>query len=65
MKTIVLISKIVLFSLLCIDLFLWAAAHASGHKLPSKTQWSFALSSFILTALLILVNFLAPRLKKN
>jgi len=54
MRILSIVLKVVIITALCADLFLWLAAHASGHNIPSKTDWSFGLTSLLLIALLIL-----------
>jgi|GEM_PF-3916813 len=54
MRILSIVLKVVIVIALCADLFFWLAAHASGHNIPSKTDWSFGLTSLLLIALLIL-----------
>lgn len=63
MKTFIIIAKGLITILLALNLFFWVAAHASGHKIPIKTDWSFGISSIILLAIFLLLNFLGK--KKN
>ena len=63
MKTVIFIAKILVIFLLTLNLFFWLLAHASGHKIPSKTDWSFGISSTILLGLSFLLNFTLKKLK--
>ncbi|WP_089898987.1 hypothetical protein [Chitinophaga arvensicola] len=56
MKLIIPILKIGLSILLSGNLFFWAAAHASGHKIPAGTDYLFALTGLILVVVLILLQ---------
>lgn len=56
MKLSLKIAKMILIILLILDVFFWLLAHASGHKIPSKTDWSFGISSLILLILVYLIN---------
>ncbi len=62
MKTVIFLTKILAILLLILNVFFWLLAHGSGHKIPSKTDWSFGISSIILLGLAFLLNFIG---KKN
>jgi len=53
MKALIIFFKILLIVALFLDMFLWLAAHASGHKIPITTDWWFGLSSLILILILL------------
>ncbi len=57
MKILIIGLNIVLIILFCADLFLWLTAFASGHAIPSKTYWSFLLSSLFLILAIVGLNF--------
>ncbi|MCW3111172.1 MAG: hypothetical protein JWQ09_5678 [Segetibacter sp.] len=63
MRILSVVLKVVIIIALCADLFLWLAAHASGHNIPSKTDWSFGLSSLLLIVLLVLIRIFLDRKK--
>lgn len=65
MKTLILILKIILSVLLVLDIFIWIIAHGSGHTIPNRTDWSFALTALILLGLLFIVNFADRRNKRS
>jgi len=48
-KTVIIILTILLVA----NLFFWAAMHGSGHKVPTNTNWSFAITSIAFLFLLI------------
>jgi len=56
MRILGIVLKVVIIIALCANLFFWLAAHASGHKIPSKTDWSFGLSSLLFVVLLIVIR---------
>jgi len=64
MKILVTGLNILLIIAFCTDLFIWLTAYASGHTIPSKTYWSFFLSSLFLILAIVLLNFWG-RKKKN
>ena len=41
--------------LLVLDLFMWVAAHASGHKIPIKTDLSCGISALVLAGILFIL----------
>jgi hypothetical protein len=53
MKRLISFFKIAIVIALFLDLFFCLMAHGSGHKIPSKTDWSFGLSAFILIVFLM------------
>ncbi|MBB6239848.1 hypothetical protein HDC90_004510 [Pedobacter sp. AK013] len=61
MKVVFLIVKSIVILLLIIDLLFWMMAHASGHIIPSKTNWAFGLSSGGLILVLILLNIVSKK----
>lgn len=65
MKTFIVILKVIVIVILCADLFFWVAAHASGHKIPSKTDWSFALSALFFILVILLLSFWGRKIKSN
>jgi hypothetical protein len=54
--------RVLVIIVLSAVLFFWLAAHASGHKIPSNTDWSFGITS-VLLLLVLLVLFLISRKK--
>jgi len=65
MRILSIVLKVVIIIALFADLFLWLAAHASGHNIPSKTDWSFGLSCLFLIAMLVLIQIFFDRKKMN
>jgi hypothetical protein len=57
MRVWIVVLKALVIIALCADLFFWLAAHASGHKIPSKTDWSFGITSILLLILLLALFF--------
>jgi uncharacterized membrane protein YphA (DoxX/SURF4 family) len=64
MKTAIFFTKILVIILLILNVFFWLLAHGSGHKIPSKTDWSFGISSLILLGLAFLLNFTLRKFKQ-
>ncbi len=64
MKTLIVILKVLVTVLLVLDLLFWMAAHASGHKIPIRTDVSCAVTALILVGVLLLLFFLGKKLKK-
>jgi len=64
LKVLIIVLKVLVIIALCADLLLWLAAHASGHKIPSKTDWSFGITSALLL-MLLLILILISRKKYN
>jgi len=60
---IVRVAKILVILLLCLSLFFWLAAHASGHKIPSKTNWYFGVSAVLLTGLAVTLRRKSVKMK--
>lgn len=58
MQKVLNILKVFLYVLLGANLFFWAAAHGSGHKIPADTNRQFAFTSFVLVVSLIIMFFL-------
>ena len=65
MRILLLLLIIILALLLVANLFIWAIAPASGHRIPAKTNFAFGLSSVILLLLLAIVIFIKQRLKNK
>jgi hypothetical protein len=64
MKTRLMLMKIILLALLLIDLFFWAVAYGSGHKLPVSTNLYFSFAALLITGLLITVIFGARKIRR-
>jgi len=64
MKVLIVVLKVLVIIALCADLFFWLVAHASGHKIPSKTDWSFGITSILLLLVLLVLLFIGRR-KQN
>ena len=62
MKILISVAKIITILLLILDLLFGLMAHASGHKIPSETDWTVGISSLILLGIFFLLNFIS---KKN
>jgi lipid-A-disaccharide synthase-like uncharacterized protein len=60
---IVRLLKILLIVLFSLNLLLWLAAHASGHKIPPKTNWFFGLSSLVLILSVAILHNKGVKLK--
>ena len=58
MRVLIVGLKILVIIALCADLFFWLAAHASVHKIPSKTDWSFGVTSILLLLVLLVLFFI-------
>lgn len=56
MKITIIIIQIVLVAALAVNMFIWLIAHASGHKIPSKTDLVFGLRSLFLIIALLLIR---------
>lgn len=54
MKQLLTIAKIILFLLLCLNVFIWIIAQGAGHNIPLKTNLIFGIRSIILLMLLLL-----------
>ena len=61
MRVLIVVLKGLVIIALCADLFLWLAAHASGHKIPSKTDWSFGITSILLLLVLLVLIFISRK----
>jgi|SoiMethySBSTD1v2_1073268.scaffolds.fasta_scaffold295280_3 hypothetical protein len=58
MKVLIVVLKGLVIIALCADLLLWLAVHGSGHKIPSKTDWSFGITSILLLIVLLVLFFI-------
>lgn len=65
MKTLLLIAKIVIASLLFLDLFYWMAIYGSGHRIPEKTEMLLAIYALILIVILLLLFFVPRKMIRN
>jgi hypothetical protein len=61
MKRITIFFKFLIIAALFLNLLFGLAAHASGHKIPTKTDLSFCFSAFILITLLIILFYLGKQ----
>lgn len=57
MRHLIIIVKILIATLLFLNLAFWFMAHGSGHNIPYHTDLKFALGSLILLGLLLLAAF--------
>jgi hypothetical protein len=64
MRALIVFLRVLLIIAIIAVLFFWLAAHASGHKIPSETDWSFGITS-VLLLLVLLVLFFISRKKYN
>ena len=55
MRVLIVVLKVLVIIALCADLLVWLAAHGSGHKIPSKTDWSFGITGILLLIVLIIL----------
>jgi hypothetical protein len=65
MQKVLVFVKAVLLILLGINLFMWMVFNGSGHKIPVKTNWTFAVVSLIIAAVLLVVIVIKKRLYNN
>ena len=61
MRVLIVVLKVLVIIALCADLLLWLAVHGSGHKIPSKTDWSFGITSILLLIVLLVLFFIRPK----
>jgi hypothetical protein len=58
MRVLIVILRVLVIIALSAVLFFWLAAHASGHKIPSETDWSFGITSVLLLLVLLVLFFI-------
>ncbi|MCG2614721.1 hypothetical protein LZZ85_10535 [Terrimonas sp. NA20] len=61
MKALIIILRVFVGIALSAVLFLWFAAHASGHKIPNATDRSFTKTTVLLLFLLLILLFIKRR----
>ena len=59
------IARVLLILIALVDLFMWMAAIASGHKLPWETHLAFAATLVVLILICGIVIWLRQRTIKN
>ena len=65
MKVIIQIARAIFVVFLCVNLFTWGVTHASGHSIPAKTDLFFGINGMVLLGLVVLLNYLHNRDKKE
>ena len=65
MKTVIILVGIVATLALFYIIFMWLLAMASGHNIPSKTNWTFGLSSLFFIVIILLSLVLDKKMRKN
>ena len=61
MRGLIISLKVLVIIALCADLLFWFVAHASGHKIPSKTDWLFGRTSILLLLTCLILLFIRQK----
>jgi hypothetical protein len=63
MKQLLMVIKIILFLVLCLNIFIWIIAQGTGHNIPLKTNLIFGIRGIILLILFLLSIYWGRREK--
>ena len=65
MKLTIQIIRVSMLVLLGLDLFVWLAAQATRHNIPTRTNLGFGITAAILFVLTVTLTYLSKKINRN